>query len=164
MLKILKNLALITLIYITFSHFYGANIRAIPKYWKIIPLLHTEMASSIYPNIYLTKSEYQEYTNNNMSTWTKSVLIHEDEHIKNWKNLGYLKFPYLYLFNKDFRLEEELRAIKTQMIFLKENNTPYDIKRKALQFSGKEYGNLMTYEEAYTLLSETWLNTNPRNE
>jgi hypothetical protein len=99
-----------------------------------------------------------------MSTWTESVLIHESEHIKNWKNLGYFKFPYLYLFDKDFRLAEELRAIKTQMIFLKTNNETYDIERKALQFSGKEYGNLMTYEEAYNLLKQTWLNTNPQTE
>lgn len=164
MFKGLKYIFLVIIIYLIYSHFSGANIRPIPKYWSFLPFFHTEMASSIYPNIYLTESEYEEYKNNNISIWTKSVLIHEAEHIKNWKNLGYLKFPYLYLFNKDFRLQEELRAIKTQMIFLKENNAPYDIERKALQFSGKEYGNLMTYEEAYTLLSETWLNTNPQTE
>lgn len=157
MLKILKYLVLIVLVYITFSHFYGANIRPIPKYWKLIPLFHAEMASSIYPNIYLTQIEYAEYKSNNMSILTRSVLIHETEHIKNWKSVGYLKFPYLYLFSKDFRLAEELRAIKTQMIFLKESNAPYDIERKALQFSGKEYGYLMTYEEAYNLLTELYL-------
>lgn len=164
MSKTFKYLIILIFIYLVYSHFSGANIRPIPPYWSFLPFFHTEMASSIYPNIYLTENEYLEYKNQNLSIETESVLIHESEHIKNWKNLGYLKFPYLYLFNKDFRLDEELRAIKTQMIFLKENNAPYDIERKALQFNGKEYGNLMTYEAAYTLLSETWLNTNPQTE
>lgn len=157
MFNILKYIITIIVIYITYNHFTGENIRPIPKYWKIIPLLHTEMASSIYPNIYLAEIEYTEYKINKMSILTESILIHETEHIKNWKSLGYLKFPYLYLFSKDFRLAEELRAIKTQMIFLKDKNASYDIERKALQFSGKEYGKLMTYEEAFNLLSELYL-------
>lgn len=160
MLKMFKKVIFLIIILLILSHFYGPNIRPIPKFWNLIPYLHTEMASSIYPNIYLTKPEYEEYTNNTMSINTRSVLIHENEHIKNWEKLGYFKFPYLYLFNKNFRLEEELRVIKIQMSFLKENNASYDIKRKAKQFSGKEYGNLMTYEEAYFTLDYLWNKTN----
>lgn len=160
MLKIFKKVLFLIIILLILSHFYGPNIRPIPKFWSFIPYLHKDMASSIYPNIYLTEVEYEEYKNSKMSIWTRSVLIHENEHIKNWKKIGYLKFPYLYLSNKSFRLEEELRAIKEQMIFLKHNGENYDIDRKAKQFSDQEYGNLMTYEEAYKTLEDLWNQTN----
>ncbi len=160
MLRIFKKVLFLIIILLILSHFYGPNIRPIPRFWSFIPYLHKDMASSIYPNIYLTKAEYEEYKNNKMSILTKSVIVHEENHIKNWQEIGYLKFPYLYLSNKNFKLEEELRAIKEQMIFLKVNNTNYDIDRKAKQFSGQEYGNLMTYEEAYKILEDLWIQTN----
>lgn len=134
----------------------GENIRPIPFYFRFLPFLHSEMASSIYPNIYLTKKEYEEYQSGSVSILTQSVIIHEQEHLKNWKDIGYLNFPYLYLTNKDWRLEEELRAIKIQMIFLKENNQTYDIERKARQFSGKEYGEVLSYEESVKVLTRLY--------
>ena len=115
------------------------------------------MASTIYPNIYLTNEEYTEYKSGSPSVATESVIIHESEHIKNWKKIGYLKFPFLYMTNKSFRLEEEKRAILVQMQFLKTHGEVYDIERKAKQFAGEEYGNVIEYKEAKELLEKMWL-------
>jgi hypothetical protein len=85
---------------------------------------------------------------------TQSILTHEIHHLERWKQVGIFKFGFLYLFNKKFRLEEELSAIKIQMKFLKANKEIYNIERKAIQFSGKEYGYMLTYKEAQDILTK----------
>jgi len=134
------------------------NVKKVPKYWNYLPLLHTKMASTIYPNIYFPKEEYEDLVSNSPSLLVQSILIHEKVHLKEQKKLGLLKFCFSYLLNKKFRLEQEILGIKEQMKFLKENGENYDIDRKSKHFSGKEYGYLMKFEEARNLLTGLWEN------
>ncbi len=132
------------------------NVKRIPKFWKYLPFLETGMASSIYPNIYLPDKEYNDWSSSNVSILTKSILIHENVHLENWEKIGFFKFSFLYLVSKSFRLTHELKSIKEQMKFLKENNLIYDIERKARHFAGKEYFYLLKIDKAREILSNLW--------
>ncbi len=134
------------------------KIKRVPLYWNYIPFLATKMASSIYPNIYLPDKEYNDWNSPHPSILTQSIIVHESTHLKNWKEIGVLKFAFLYLFSKSFRLKAELVPIKAQMVFLKEHNQIYDIERKARHFSGKEYFCLLSKHQSREVLTKLWEN------
>lgn len=132
------------------------KIKKIPWFWKYIPFMETEMASTVYQNIYLTEKDYTDLCSENPSVLVQSILVHENYHVKKWKEIGLLKFSFLYFFSKKFKLEQELLAIREQMQFLKEHGETYDIERKAKHFSGKEYGYLLQIQEARRVLTDLW--------
>lgn len=131
-------------------------IKKIPWFGKYLPRFETKMASTFYPNIYLTEEDYNDYFSENPSIRVQAIVIHEQYHLKKWKEIGLIKFGLLYLFSKKFILEQELLAIKEQMKFLKQHDEVYDIERKAQHFSGKEYWHLLKIDEARNLLTDLW--------
>lgn len=136
------------------------NIKKIPKFWKYVPfmdsILETKMASTIYSTIYLTEEDYNDLISPSPSVRVRSIVVHEECHVKQWKEIGLIKFGVLYFFSKKFRLEQELLAIGGQMKFLKKHNETYDIERKAKHFSGKDYGHLLKIEDARRMLTILW--------
>lgn len=132
------------------------RIQVIPSWWKYIPLLGTEITTAIYPNIYFPKEVYSNLLSKSPSILNQSILIHETVHIERQIAYGVFKWNVRYLCDKKFRLEEELIAIKTQMLFLKRNNETYDCKRKAKHFSSSVYLWVLSYDKSLTLLTDLW--------
>lgn len=169
--KVLRLTALvIALFYVfIFFHFYTTEVKeglvdaGVVKeftwHFKFIPFMGFQSAV-VYPNIYLPGDVYEKFSSGEMNAWEESVLIHERIHIERQGVYegGPLRWNVRYLTNKEFRFDEEIFAIKKQMIFLKDSGEVYDIDRKAKHFSGGAYLWLMSYDDAYVSLSDVWNN------
>jgi hypothetical protein len=131
-------------------------VKVIPSWFGKAPLLSDDIAQAIYPNIYLPQEQYDEFTSEEMSLWLESVLIYEKAHLKRQEKMHPLVLGIRYTFWKEFRLNEELLAIKEQMEFLKWRGGDYPIEEKVKQFSGKTYGHMTTEEEAREILTHLW--------
>lgn len=91
-----------------------------------------------------------------MTFHDEAMLIHETVHLHRQKEMGVLRYQLKYLLNRQFRLHEELVAIKEQMKFLKQHAQNYDFERKAKQFGSMEYFWMTSREEGRILLEQLW--------
>ena len=134
-----------------------AHVKMIPTWWKFIPFLGVEIATTIYPYIYLPKDMYVDLISENPSILNMSVLIHEKVHIDRQIQHGsILLWNINYLLIPKFRLDEEIVAIREQMVFLKKHGKKYDYERKAQQFSSSTYLWVLPYKKSIELLMSLW--------
>ena len=109
--------------------------------------------------IYLRKDLFKDYLAGSPSVETISVLEHETTHFLNSggknvfksivHNLCYWLFP-------NFRFDEELRAIKSEMKVLKTNNQTFDIEKRAKFLSSFYYLYSSSYQRAHQELTRLW--------
>lgn len=82
---------------------------------------------------------------------TPDIEVHEAVHMKqqgNMPEVWYMK----YLYDPKFRLEQEIQAYGEQYAFIKKymkgDLLAWGLEKMAQALSGKEYGNLLSYNEA----------------
>jgi hypothetical protein len=131
-------------------------IKATPESWKYIPFLLTDIASTVYPNIYLPQEIYNDVLSDNPSPDNLAIVIHEMTHLERQKATSPLWWNLKYIVSKKFRLREELFAIANEMQYRVKNNLDYDIDRKARHFSSSVYGWAATYDDAQVFLGRLW--------
>ncbi len=118
------------------------------------------MAMTAFGVIYFPPDQYDDLHSDNPSTWIQSVLIHEKVHAHRQAKMGGTQWGLRYIVSRKFRLNEELLAIREQMLFLKKHNGSYDIERKARQFAGAAYLWVLPYQQAITVLNNLWNSCN----
>lgn len=128
----------------------------IPVWWRFIPFLGTEVATTIYPNIYLPHEMFKNLSSAEPGVPETAVLLHEKIHIERQKGAGVFMWHIKYIFSRSFRLREELAGIKVEMNYLKENGRVYNFERKAGQFSSSMYLWVLSYEKSLKVLHELW--------
>lgn len=83
------------------------------------------------------------------------IIYHESIHSKQQGN-NPKEWWYKYLLNKGFRLDQEIEAYAKQLAFVKKytnsKRTEIELEEEAKALSGKEYGNLLTFDEAKTFI------------
>lgn len=131
------------------------HVKIIPSWWKYTPFLGSNMATTIYPKIYLPWDMYRRFAGGSASVWDRSVLLHEEIHIRRQKPSG-LRGHIKYLFLPEHRLLEELVPIYIQMKYLKAHGETYDVLRKSRQFSSPAYLWVQNFEDSQDLLSMLW--------
>lgn len=135
----------------TLPHF----VKPAPLYWKNLFYLNKVRGLLFLNKIYLRKDIYENLLSQNPDPYNESILIHELEHLKSLKEKGWLKYGFDYNFTRRGRLEEELRAIKAQIIFLKSKNLDYPyVERSARALSGMYYLWAGKYEDIKHKLEE----------
>lgn len=131
------------------------RVYASPFWFKYFSFLGAEMAMTIPPFIFFPKSDYQNLKSKNPNANTMAVLLHEKIHVERAKEIGIIRWLFQYIFNKHFRLEEELTAIAWeihQRHVLSADE--YDVDRKARQFASSAYGNICKEDRARSLLQQ----------
>jgi hypothetical protein len=125
--------------------------------WKFLyPISPKQMSSAIYPNVYLAPHIWDGLHKNPPDHLSVAVLLHEQEHIKRQKKMGWIKWGLRYTFDEKFRLEEELAAVVPMMKYMKENNQTMDLPKMARNLSGYIYLWCVSYDEALRRLREMW--------
>lgn len=114
-------------------------IKPKPKLLGILPIIGNKTANSIYPFILLPRTVYDELQKEKPDPRLVALVIHEEAHRKRQIKMGWIKFSIKYLFDKKFRFNEELLAVKEAMKYLKENNITFDFEKNASHFSGWLY-------------------------
>ena len=132
------------------------NIKIIPRWWRLVPFLGADIATTIYPNIFLPIDVYENIKSESPGVREQSILLHEKVHIRRQRELGPLIWNLKYVFLRSFRLNEELVAIKEQMQYLKTNNQSYDCENKAKQLASSTYLWVTSYEKGLDSLSTLW--------
>jgi len=135
------------------------KVRKIPKWWKCIPFLQVDMAATVYPYMYFPEDVFNDLHALDPNKHNLSIYIHEKVHLDRQVKHGPFAWNFKYIFSKKFRLEEELEAIRTQMIFLKQNSLGYDIDKKAKQFASSIYLWVLPRAEAKDTLTKLWNST-----
>jgi hypothetical protein len=81
------------------------------------------------------------------------ILVHEKVHLKQQEIMGADKWQRRYLNEPDFRLSQEIPAFQAQVNSIKDKNQKLDSRIKcARALSGKLYGELLSFQEAYKRL------------
>src|SRR5690349_15364617 len=102
------------------------NIKVVPRWWKYLPLVGSDLTLTKYPSIYLPEHVYARWVNNRMTFQDEAMIIHETVHFRRQREMGLIHYYLKYIFNRSFRLHEELVAIREQMKFLKQHAQHYD--------------------------------------
>lgn len=110
-----------------------------PKLLGILPMIGNRTANSIYPFILLPKTVYEALLEERPDPRLVALLIHEETHRNRQKKMGWFKFGIKYIFDKRFRFNEELLAVKEGMKYLKKNNIAFDFEKNAKHLSGWLY-------------------------
>lgn len=85
-----------------------------------------------------------------------SVYIHEHTHVARQLEVGALRWSVLYLISRNFRLDEELLAIKKEMQYRHAHGLLYNIARKAKHFSSSTYLWMLPYDASVAILRKQW--------
>lgn len=128
-----------------------SNVKIKSWIWNISPILSQSTAQAIYPNIYVPKWLYEHLKSKNSDPKREAVITHEQTHIKRQKEIGFIKWGFLYAFDSKFRLNEELIAIKEQLKYLKKKEikiSDEDIEKIACGLSSYLYLWMISYENA----------------
>lgn len=84
---------------------------------------------------------------------TPDLMVHELVHLRQQEKHGLVEWIHDYLYDKDFRLEQELEAYREQLKSIKERNHRARLHMiSAQQLASPMYGNIINYQEAYNLL------------
>lgn len=95
------------------------NIYKIPIFLNFLPYKGFVF---IPTNQIFFKSEIADkFFSHKANIFDTSLLIHEQQHIKDIKKIGKLKTIIFYIFSKSFRYSFEKKAYKKQFIFLKKH-------------------------------------------
>ena len=132
------------------------KVKKIPKWWRWMPFLQVDMAATIYPYMYFPEDIFNDLHATDPEKHNLSIYIHEKVHLDRQVKYGFLIWNLKYIFSKKFRLEEEIEAIRAQMIFLKQNAMGYDIDKKAKQFASSIYLWVLPQDKAKDTLTELW--------
>jgi hypothetical protein len=120
-----------------------------PKSLKFLGLLYSS-AQVIYPYIFIPESINKKLKESD--TETLSILEHEKTHLKRMKEYGVFKWYLHYIFNKEFRLNEEVIAYKEQFKVFKKYDIEFDIDKYANILSSKVYLKMIDENKAKELL------------
>jgi len=121
-----------------------------------VPIWAIDSPFAIYPYIYLSEEDYLEFTEGELSVEFESILVKERSNLIRQEKSHPLVVGVKCLFSKKYRLQEELRAIEDQMIFLKDKGQrEYSAEQAVTELLGKKYGS-MSQEEATNILTELW--------
>lgn len=85
---------------------------------------------------------------------TPDLLVHEQEHLRQQKEIGLDKWVHFYLSDGEFRLEMELEAYKSQLSSLPRKEKRRVRKECIKTLSSNLYGNIISKEEATHLLNQ----------
>lgn len=120
-----------------------------PKYLKFLGFLYNS-AQVIYPYILIPESLNTKLKESDPDSI--GILEHEKVHLKRMKDLGICKWYLEYIFNRKFRLDEEVIAYKKQSKVLKKYNIDFDIDKYSKTLSSWLYLKMVNKDKAKELL------------
>ena len=119
------------------------------KYLKFLGIIYNS-AQVIYPYILIPESlntKLKELDPNSIG-----ILEHEKVHLKRIEEIGICKWYLRYIFDRKFRLNEEIIAYKKQSEVLKKYNIDFDIDKYAKILSSQTYLKMVSEKKAKELL------------
>lgn len=123
-----------------------------PNYDELIK--HFDIADN--PNIIFTYGN-KLYVPNKQNI-PDDLIVHESIHMEQQKKIGVKEWWNKYIFDIDFRIDQEAEAYNAQYKYLKESFNRHDRRAKLKQlvevFSGPVYGNILTPELAKELITK----------
>jgi hypothetical protein len=126
-------------------------IKLIPSFLKYFPILKEfrGLYCVITNSIYFRKDIYYSIFSDSPDPYFQSILAHETQHFEDANNIGIVNFSIKYVFDKKFRFEAEISAIKAQILFLNSKGLRYDYaERSAKALSSYVYLWCSDYETA----------------
>lgn len=120
-----------------------------PKFFKFLGLVYNSV-QVIYPYIIIPKSLNQKLKESDLESL--SILEHEKTHLERMKEYGVFKWYLYYIFNKEFRLNEEVIAYKEQFEVLRKYDIEIDIDKYSNILSSKVYLKMIDKNKAKELL------------
>ncbi len=132
------------------------KVKKIPRWWRFVPFFSVDVAATVYPFMYFPESIFIDLHKADPDKANIGILLHEQVHLDRQIKHGVCWWNIKYIFSKEFRLAEELEAIKVQMAYMKENGLVYDIDRKAKQFNSSLYLWVLPEDKSKPILTELW--------
>lgn len=132
------------------------HIKKQPNYWKYIPWLKRCQGLTVVTNIYLQPDIYSDLQSQNPKPENIAVLVHEETHVKRIKEQGAILFGLKYLFNGQYRFNEELIATKASFTVLKKYKIKVNLLKKAWVLSNWLYLWPVNYSYALKEIKKAW--------
>lgn len=90
---------------------------------------------------------------------TPDLYIHELVHLKQQEEVGVKEWVYDFLYVPEKRLEYEIEAYRTQLSSIKDRNHRAKVLfDSSKQLSSSLYGNIISYADAFKVLSHGTIN------
>jgi len=133
----------------------GISVQRKPFIYRIIMFKAKGIAFA--DKIALGGKQYEEFVAGKLSCETESTLEHELEHVKRIRKFGRdKKFDLKYWFDREFRFQEELFAIKAGMRVYRKNKKQFPIKKVARSLSNYKYLWSTSHSRAVKELEKAW--------
>jgi hypothetical protein len=120
-----------------------------PAILKHLGIIYSS-AQALFGSIWMPEYFYQRFLENDPIAI--AVYIHEETHILRARTYGQVKWYLKYIICTQFRLDEELEAIKAQLQYLKLCHMDLDLEQRARWLSSWLYGNMISERDALVRL------------
>lgn len=134
----------------------GFSIGVIPQWVRNIWLFKEISGIPQKDSFLLSPKLYSDLFSDNPGVLVVGIVIHELEHIKRAREIGYWKYQLLYKVNPKFRYNEELECHKPQFVYYKKEGYDFDLNERARILSGSLYLWPVNYEKALKDLTGLW--------
>lgn len=132
------------------------KVKRKPFIWCFIPFLRSYTAQAIYPNIYVVKEAFESLSSKDPNPRYIASLEHELTHIQRQKEIRFFKWGVKDILSPQFRLQEELLAMRETMRYLKKRKLKFDFDRSARFLSSYLYFRMASYKQVKKKLEEIW--------
>lgn len=133
------------------------GVGVIPGFIRYFPGFTKISGFPLRDRFLLSPELYNDLCSDNPTPYTIGLAIHEMEHIKRAKELGFWKYHIWYRLSKKFRYQEELECHKPQFHYFKNTGFDFDLEHRAKILSSSLYLWPVKYEKALIDLQEVYL-------
>lgn len=121
------------------------KVKIKPSFLKHFGVLY-KSATALFHTIWIP--DYLSDMINKGDSKALAIIEHEKTHLKRATEYGQIKWYFKYIVSSEFRLIEELEAIRSEYQYLKKHNTSPDYEKKAIWLSSWVYLRMITFEDA----------------
>ena len=117
----------------------GMVVRVIPRWMSILLYFQQPKGCTLGSTIYLCPEYFKHLTRGRPPGWLEAVLVHEGVHMERARAHGRIRFFAKYLLRRQFRFEEELAAIREELLVRYRYGETFDLNDRAEKLSGYHY-------------------------
>ncbi|MFZ5365780.1 MAG: hypothetical protein ACOZBZ_00620 [Patescibacteria group bacterium] len=134
----------------------GVRIKKIPWFLGFLFNPRKRNGMAYGSQIYVSEKVYHDLRTKNPDPFHIAILEHEITHLKGKRQIGKWKYGLKFWLSPKFRLQEELRADRAMMLYLKKRKLSFPIEKRAKKLSSKLYFWMISYPEAKRKLTRIW--------
>ncbi len=136
--------------------FNNIDVGKLPVFILRLPYCKNLSGLAWFSTFYLRSDLYLDLFSDTPSPFVVGLSLHEVEHLRRAKNIGFVRYFFKSQLNHVFRYQEELACHKPQFSYYKSVGYAFDLEQRAKIMSGSLYRYMVDESTALKDLQALW--------